>query len=665
MPRTNEVYGGNTGLRPRTGPCRSFAFVVLEALFALTWIETGFVDFSRSFFAPWPAPILARSRRRRRASRRRGSEFSARERIARNASSWNPRVAGAWRKSVAAEARLLRVFKASEVRPTREIGFPLCFIRLDACAIGGEGSGRRRVGRPKGGKRRGGGWEMGHGMYWAGGTGEWKGGFHSGLSRAYRRAEPWKTEISEKLIGRQQKEMEGFLDYKQIVEKSTWVKSAVCQWLDATGLWLDAVIDLETVGGSSQGFVESGFVRVRIKTRPGKDVGRLVFFLSFESASSRGESVGSRRQVLASLSEVTCVWPLLDPKRPTVSVETAKGTKRRRPIKVAFPSETEMEDWLAQLGYGVMQVRGQTESPKKNAVWATTGRGDVFVWDPPEDPSAAVPEDDPDRATKMYWRQIGGHLLKVETSPAGVVWGLGYDGTCWAYTRGYGGEPWKSGYISFYTHYLLLKTSGLRLPCHMAKVLREELHSSESERNDSLCDENFRVPGIHAREDDHVLTAQHQMELQTSSRYLIHENDDAWMTGSIDYPGLLGLCCVLDEGMYAAWFPGYAAAKGFICTRQTHYKPMIADNDWEKELDHLGFELGNRSSRTEKEALIGPSREPGGEKSTVNGLFVQVHADTVRLRQQLESSLEEGRSVFDWENARHQDLQVIGDTLKP
>lgn len=40
----------------------------------------------------------------------------------------------------------------------------------------------------------------------------------------------------------------------------------------------------------------------------------------------------------------------------------------------------------------------------------------------------------------IFWRQIGGHLRRVETCAAGVTWGIGYDGTAWAYTGGWGGS---------------------------------------------------------------------------------------------------------------------------------------------------------------------------------------------------------------------------------
>ncbi|XP_072376481.1 tectonin beta-propeller repeat-containing protein [Diabrotica undecimpunctata] len=39
----------------------------------------------------------------------------------------------------------------------------------------------------------------------------------------------------------------------------------------------------------------------------------------------------------------------------------------------------------------------------------------------------------------LYWRQIGGHLKRVESCPVGVTWGIGYDHTVWVYTGGWGG----------------------------------------------------------------------------------------------------------------------------------------------------------------------------------------------------------------------------------
>ncbi len=46
--------------------------------------------------------------------------------------------------------------------------------------------------------------------------------------------------------------------------------------------------------------------------------------------------------------------------------------------------------------------------------------------------------------SQMYWRTLGGgHFLQVESTPAGVTWGLGYDGRPWVYTGATGGAHFK------------------------------------------------------------------------------------------------------------------------------------------------------------------------------------------------------------------------------
>ncbi|XP_066251035.1 tectonin beta-propeller repeat-containing protein isoform X2 [Euwallacea similis] len=40
---------------------------------------------------------------------------------------------------------------------------------------------------------------------------------------------------------------------------------------------------------------------------------------------------------------------------------------------------------------------------------------------------------------ELYWRQLGGHLRRVESCNAGVTWGIGYDHTAWVYSGGWGG----------------------------------------------------------------------------------------------------------------------------------------------------------------------------------------------------------------------------------
>lgn len=42
----------------------------------------------------------------------------------------------------------------------------------------------------------------------------------------------------------------------------------------------------------------------------------------------------------------------------------------------------------------------------------------------------------------LYWRQIGGHLRRVESCSVGVTWGIAYDHTAWVYNGGWGGGFW-------------------------------------------------------------------------------------------------------------------------------------------------------------------------------------------------------------------------------
>ena len=40
---------------------------------------------------------------------------------------------------------------------------------------------------------------------------------------------------------------------------------------------------------------------------------------------------------------------------------------------------------------------------------------------------------------RRRWRPVGGHLKSISAGASGVVWGIGYDGTPWAYNGGFGG----------------------------------------------------------------------------------------------------------------------------------------------------------------------------------------------------------------------------------
>lgn len=54
----------------------------------------------------------------------------------------------------------------------------------------------------------------------------------------------------------------------------------------------------------------------------------------------------------------------------------------------------------------------------------------------------------------MFWRQIGGHLKRVETCSVGITWGVGYDNTAWVYTDGWGGVFLKG--IEYRSRYIYM-----------------------------------------------------------------------------------------------------------------------------------------------------------------------------------------------------------------
>ncbi|XP_037079904.1 tectonin beta-propeller repeat-containing protein-like [Pollicipes pollicipes] len=62
-------------------------------------------------------------------------------------------------------------------------------------------------------------------------------------------------------------------------------------------------------------------------------------------------------------------------------------------------------------------------------------QGDITVTQVSYDASAAA-----GAPAELFWRQLGGHLRRIETSPAGVVWAIGCDLTPWVYTAATGGS---------------------------------------------------------------------------------------------------------------------------------------------------------------------------------------------------------------------------------
>ncbi|KAM4623995.1 tectonin beta-propeller repeat-containing protein 1 [Polymixia lowei] len=222
----------------------------------------------------------------------------------------------------------------------------------------------------------------------------------------------WRRQIFEQLSERSKREMDNFKHYEQAVEQSVWVKKGTVQWWRdwKPHKWMDVRFALEQFSGPD-----------------GNKDGILFIYYSFNE---------EKKYLHAFINEVTILVPVLNDSKHTFAIYTPERTKQRWPIRLAASTELEMYDWLALLSVSCSDARGVQGPPSRQAIWSVTCKGDIFVSEPSPG-LEAMPYPTP--CDQLFWRQVGGHLRLVECNSAGVVWGIGYDHTAWAYTGGYGG----------------------------------------------------------------------------------------------------------------------------------------------------------------------------------------------------------------------------------
>uniref|UniRef100_A0A1A8I4P4 Tectonin beta-propeller repeat-containing protein 1 n=2 Tax=Nothobranchius kuhntae TaxID=321403 RepID=A0A1A8I4P4_NOTKU len=142
------------------------------------------------------------------------------------------------------------------------------------------------------------------------------------------------------------------------------------------------------------------------------------------------------------ISEVTVLVPVQRDCHYTFAVYTAERTRQRWPLVLAAATEKDMSDWLSLLCDCCCECRGISDAPSKQALWSTTSKGDILVHEPSvslETPAHTLTCD------LMFWRQVPGHLRRVESNSLGLVWGVGWDGTAWVYSGNFGREPSAEG----------------------------------------------------------------------------------------------------------------------------------------------------------------------------------------------------------------------------
>lgn len=87
------------------------------------------------------------------------------------------------------------------------------------------------------------------------------------------------------------------------------------------------------------------------------------------------DSVTAKLQL--SLSDIKCVACCSEPGNSRLALYTS----RMCTVKLQFPSDNEMEDWLAHLTSICCELNELSGPPAPNSIWITTGLGDVFNFD--------------------------------------------------------------------------------------------------------------------------------------------------------------------------------------------------------------------------------------------------------------------------------------------
>ncbi|XP_077590084.1 tectonin beta-propeller repeat-containing protein 1 [Stigmatopora nigra] len=133
------------------------------------------------------------------------------------------------------------------------------------------------------------------------------------------------------------------------------------------------------------------------------------------------------------INEVTVLVPVLRDCHYAFAIYTGQRTRLRSPLVLAAQTEQDMADWLNLLSDVCCDCRGIMAPPSKQALWSTSSKGDVFVHEPSLSLEGATRTPSSDL---MFWRQVPGHLRRVETNSLGLVWGIGWDGTAWVFQSG-------------------------------------------------------------------------------------------------------------------------------------------------------------------------------------------------------------------------------------
>ncbi|GFR65626.1 tectonin beta-propeller repeat-containing protein 1-like [Elysia marginata] len=211
--------------------------------------------------------------------------------------------------------------------------------------------------------------------------------------------------LLKKIVARNKSEVVGFTTLETAVEKSTWVQKANMQMLQhgRQSRWIACSVELEQGIGAS----EKGTLTVHYSYRR------------------------KQRHTQLQLSDMTCVKMNTDPDLTTAfSVFTPDLNLSQQPLMLKASSEKEAADWLDFLSSAKASAWNLNRPIPPGAIWSCSFTGDVLV---------SCDSQDNGKPYLRCWGLHGGHMALIETSPAGVTWGLGFDKMPHVYNGGYGG----------------------------------------------------------------------------------------------------------------------------------------------------------------------------------------------------------------------------------
>ncbi|KAM8844684.1 tectonin beta-propeller repeat-containing protein 1 isoform 1-T2 [Spinachia spinachia] len=207
----------------------------------------------------------------------------------------------------------------------------------------------------------------------------------------------------------QQHESRGEISKKPLERShSVWVrKGALRWWRDwKPQRWVDVAVALEQ----------------STKCGGRKDSIFFVYYTQYDE----------KRYLEVFIHEVTALVPVFMDCHYAFAVYTTLRTQQRSPLVLAAQTQKDMNDWLSLLSDCCCEGRGINGPPSAQALWSTTSKGDIMVHEPSFSLEAAAHTMSCDL---MFWRQVPGHLRCVESNGLGLVWGIGWDGTAWVFSR--------------------------------------------------------------------------------------------------------------------------------------------------------------------------------------------------------------------------------------